>query len=63
VSDDLPLQERVERHLDRHPDASIPAIAGALGEPPAAVAEVLGEHGLAHRAAPQGSFVQILAVA
>jgi hypothetical protein len=41
VSDDLPLQERVERHLERHPDADVPEIAGAVGAPPTAVSEVL----------------------
>lgn len=41
-SDSL-LKERVEQHLERYPDASIPAIAGSLGEPPQRIAEVLDE--------------------
>jgi len=40
---DLPLEDRVERHLEANPEATVPAIAGALGESPAAVAEVLDE--------------------
>lgn len=40
---DLSLRERVENYLERNPDASMVAIAGALGEPPTDVAEVLNE--------------------
>lgn len=43
TGDGLPLKERVERYLDRRPDASVPEVAGALNESAAAVAEVLGE--------------------
>ncbi|MDS0220895.1 hypothetical protein NDI54_05940 [Haloarcula sp. S1AR25-5A] len=39
------LRERVERYRERHPDAGVPAIAGALGESPAAVAETLEQAG------------------
>jgi len=40
---DRSLRERVEAHLERHPDAGVANIAGALGESPAAVADVLDE--------------------
>ncbi|MBX0350367.1 hypothetical protein EGH26_19450 [Halomicroarcula pellucida] len=40
---DLSLQERVERYREGHPDAGVPAIAGALGESPAAVADALND--------------------
>jgi hypothetical protein len=40
----VPLKDRVSRFLDRHPDASIPMIAGGVDAPPSAVAEVLDEN-------------------
>ncbi len=40
---ELPLEDRVERHLEAHPEATVPEVAGALGEAPTAVAEVLDE--------------------
>jgi len=43
TGDELPLEDRVERYREAHPEDSIPTIAGALGEPPQAVAEVLDE--------------------
>jgi len=43
VTGELPLRQRVERHLQRHPDDSVPAIAGALGAPPGEIAEILNE--------------------
>ena len=44
VTDKLPLEDRVEAHREAHPDASIPAIAGALGADPDDVREVLDEN-------------------
>ncbi|SFS62735.1 hypothetical protein [Halostagnicola kamekurae] len=37
----LSLKIQVERHLEANPDASIPAIAGALGAPPAAIRDIV----------------------
>ncbi|MEA5387105.1 hypothetical protein VB779_08590 [Haloarculaceae archaeon H-GB11] len=41
VTDTLSLRERVEQYQQRHPEAEIPQIAGALGVTPLAVQEVL----------------------
>jgi len=38
-----PLRERVDAHLKRHPDADATTIGGALGESPAAVADILND--------------------
>lgn len=43
VTDDVSLQERVTRYRDRHPDAGVATIAGALGAEPEAVREALDE--------------------
>jgi len=40
----IDLRQRVERYLESHPDAGVPAVAGALGEDPAAVAKILDEN-------------------
>jgi hypothetical protein len=45
TDDELSLQERVARHRERYPDADVIAIAGALGESPTAVADVLDDDG------------------
>lgn len=37
----LSLEEKAERYLARHPDAGVPALAGALSVPPAEAAELL----------------------
>ena len=47
---DLPLAERVGRHLERHPDASPVAIAGALGVHPDDVEAVLDGDSIEPRA-------------
>ncbi|WP_324757054.1 hypothetical protein [Haloarcula montana] len=44
MTDGLSLRERVERHREQHPTASAVQIAGALGAPPSAVADVLDEN-------------------
>ncbi|MDJ1430446.1 hypothetical protein QNM96_00005, partial [Halostagnicola sp. A-GB9-2] len=41
MSDRQSLEEQVERYLEANPDASVPEVAGALGESPAAIAEVV----------------------
>ncbi|WP_436933673.1 hypothetical protein [Halovenus marina] len=41
TGDKLPLEERVKQYLQTHPEANIPEIAGAVGESPAAVREVV----------------------
>jgi len=41
VSDDVPLQERIARYRQCNPDAGVPEVAGAVGESPTAVHEVL----------------------
>jgi len=43
TSDKLPLGGRIARYRERHPDASVSTIAGALCAPPAEVAEVLND--------------------
>ncbi|MDJ1431478.1 hypothetical protein QNM96_05345, partial [Halostagnicola sp. A-GB9-2] len=41
MSDRPSLEEQVERYLEANPDASVPEVAGALGESPAAIAEII----------------------
>jgi hypothetical protein len=43
VTDSPSLEERVSRYLQSNPETGLPAIAGALGEDPATIADVLGE--------------------
>lgn len=43
TGEDLSLAQRVARYTERHPDAGVPQVAGALDESPAAVAALLDE--------------------
>jgi len=43
MTGERPLTERVARERERHPDAGVATIAGALGAPPDAVADALNE--------------------
>ncbi|QLG63099.1 hypothetical protein [Halorarum salinum] len=43
MTGELPLEERVDRFLERHPDASVPAIAGAIDADPQAVRDYVTE--------------------
>ena len=42
MPDDVSLQERIDRKLERHPEATVAQLAGALSVSPAKVAECIG---------------------
>lgn len=41
MTSERPPEERVDEHLERYPDASVPAIAGHFAVPPSKVRAVL----------------------